>query len=83
MGLLDTIKRAASGTIEAGNPVEIHFGTITQVSPLEVNVDQRLPLTEDFFIVGEAVRQKILKPGETLLLLRVQGGQSYVVLDRV
>lgn len=83
MSLLDTIKRAAAGTIEAGSPVEIHFGTITQLNPLEVNVDQRLILSEDFFVLGESVRQKVLRPGDALLLLRMQGGQNYVVLDRV
>lgn len=83
MGLLDSIKQAAAGTIEDSNPVAIHFGTITQQNPLEVNVDQRLILSEDFFVLGEDVRQKNLRTGDTLLLLRVQGGQSYVVLDRV
>lgn len=83
MGLLETIKRAGLGAVEAGNPVAVLFGTITKKNPLEVIVDQRFPLTEDFFIIPEDVRKKVLEPGDTLLLLRVQGGESYVVLDKV
>lgn len=83
MGLLETIKRAGVGAVEAGKPVAVLFGTITKKNPLEVIVDQRFTLTEDFFILLEDVRKKVLEPGDTLLLLRVQGGESYVVLDKV
>lgn len=83
MSLLETIKRAGIGAVEAGYPVAILFGTVSNKSPLEVNVDQRFILSEDFFIVPEDVRKKVLEPGDTLLLLRVQGGQSYIILDRV
>lgn len=83
MGLLDTIKRAGVGAVEAGNPVAILYGSITQRIPLEVNVDQRFTLTEEFFVIPERVSQMVLEPGDKLLLLRVQGGQSYIILDRV
>lgn len=83
MGMLEIIKKASTGAVDAGNPVAVLYGTVAKINPLEVNVDQRFILTEDFFVLPESVAQKELKPGNTLLLLRVQGGQSYVVLDRV
>lgn len=83
MSLLDVIKRAGAGAVEEGNPVVVQFGTILQKNPLEVSLDQKLILTEDFFVLTESVARKNLEAGDKLLLLRVQGGQSYVVLDRV
>lgn len=83
MGMLEIIKKASTGAVDASNPVAVLYGTITKINPLEVNVDQRFILTEDFFVLPESVTKKSLEPGDKLLLLRVQGGQSYVVLDRV
>lgn len=110
MTLSDTIKRLGAGAVEAGNPVAVMFGKVTKTNPLEINVDQRFTLDEDFLIVpeqltryevdlkhkhttssedtGEALTEKVviregLKSGDNVLLLRVQGGQKYVVLDKV
>lgn len=131
--MIDAIKQVALGAIEAGNPMAVLFGTVAKVNPLEVNVDQRFTLTEDFLVIPEslkyiracdekfevsmkgnfltgpvveeeneeqwtgstrmygreitATRKKMpLAPfevGDKLILLRVQGGQQFVVLDRV
>lgn len=110
MSLLNTIKRAGLGAVESANPVAIMMGKIKSVNPLEVAVDQRLTLSEDFLIVpeslikyeidvkhshsysngttGEALPQKLLirrglEAGDIVLLLRYQGGQQFVILDRV
>lgn len=104
MALSDTIKRLGAGAIEAGNPVAVMFGKVTKTNPLEINVDQRFTLDEDFLIIPErltryeidlrhkhstdeeallVVIREGLKVGDTVLLLRVQGGQKYVVLDKV
>lgn len=110
MALSDTIKRLGAGAVNNSNPVAVMFGTVTKSSPLEVNVDQRFTLDEDFLIVTEcmtryevdlkhkhetsgedtqeALLDKIviregLKVGDAVLLLRMQGGQKYVVCDKV
>lgn len=118
MSLLDVIKQAGLGAVGATNPVALSNGTVMRVNPLEINVDQRFILTEDFLIVPESMtryeidlmhthnfedetamttRVKVteeglaskiviregLKIGDIVLLLRVQGGQQYVVLDKV
>ena len=112
------------------------FGTVTSISPLEIQIDQRLTLTQDYLILTKAVldhevdievnhfteqsalvgygpwdtkhshpdagigelnpnhrhqylgRKKIkifngLQVGEKVILIRLQGGQKYVVLDRI
>ncbi|CAH0122422.1 MULTISPECIES: DUF2577 domain-containing protein [unclassified Paenibacillus] len=118
MALIDLIKKAGVGAVDASNPVSVVFGTVTQTDPLEVNVDQRFVLTEGFLIVperltrheadlshthefeddngasvvtkptGKALSNKLvlregLQAGDRVLLLRVQGGQQFVVLDKV
>lgn len=109
--MLEAIKQAALGAMDAAGPVIVQLGSVTQINPLKVMVDQRLELTEDFFLLSEsltkleldlkhthsitgsgltqeALKDKIilrkeLEAGDKLLLLRMQGGQRYVILDRV
>lgn len=107
MALGDKIRRLGSEAVKAGNPVSVLFGTVTRINPLEVNVDQRFTLDEDFLIVTESlvkyevdlkhqhdgasmeealvdklVIREGLKIGDSVLLLRMQGGQKYVVWDK-
>jgi len=108
--LANLMKMAGVGAVEATAPVALLFGTVTQVSPLEVTVDQRFTLDEDFLIIPEsltryeidashshrysggttesALAEKLLirrglEKGDSVLLLRVQGGDQYLILDRV
>ncbi|BBI32052.1 DUF2577 domain-containing protein [Cohnella abietis] len=97
MSMLDIIKRAGAGAVSAGSPVSIITGSVMQADPLEVTVDQRFTLSADFLIVPESlVKYEVdiglpnkllirrgLEKGDKLILLRVQGGQQYVILDRV
>lgn len=137
---MKTIKRAALDAVAAAKPAEICYGIVTSVSPLKINVDQKLILGENQLVLTKAVtdhwvdievshytvndafmdgkhthaifdtytgggscdtgnldtthkhaykgRKKIkiyngLLVGEKVLLLRIQGGQQYIVVDRV
>lgn len=129
--LLNLIKQAAAEQAEAGKPVAVIFGKVLSVSPLKIQIDQKLTLTESFLILTKSVidysvnmtvnhstepyththnisdtysgggsatsdthshayigQKKFiihnkLKPGDGVVLLRVQGGQKFVVLDVV
>jgi len=94
--MLEAIKKAAMDAIEAANPVAIMVGTVTKINPLEVNVDQRFTLDADFLIVPETLiryvlningSEYIIRPGlqvgDMVVLLRLQGGQKYLILDKV
>jgi hypothetical protein len=97
MALLDSIKKAGAAAHAAGNPMAVMIGKVTKINPLEVNVDQRFTLTEDFLIVPESLTrfeavlassEKLLirsglEAGDAVLMLRVQGGQQFVMLDKV
>lgn len=74
-GIIETIKQVALKAFEASNPVKILFGVVTSINPITINVADKLTLTEEFLIFnGEPVE------GEVVTLIRVQGGQKYVVL---
>lgn len=81
MALVTLIKQASLSAVDASNPVAVMFATVVKNNPLEVNVEQRFTLTRDFLVVAD--KAKNLVPGDKVILLRVQGGQQYVVLDKV
>jgi len=114
MGIADKIRQLGLDAISSGNPVVVLFGKVLNINPLEVTVDQRFTLDEDFLIMTErltryevelnhthvymngntqtetqsALKNKVLireglKVGDVVLLLRIQGGQKYVVWDKV
>ena len=121
-GLVEAMKKAALDAVEAEKPVNLCFGKVTRVSPLEINVEQKMTLGEEQLVLvrhvtdfetevtvewekeekgggsGETsysshshkvsgkkrmVMYNSLALGETVLLARKQGGQKYVVLDRI
>jgi len=84
------------GAYNASNPVAVMFGTVAKANPLEVNVEQRFTLRGDLLVLterlteyrttvdgNEIIIRRGLQAGDKVLLLRIQGGQQYVVWDRV
>ncbi len=80
--LLQAIKRAAVEAVAAGQPVALCYGQVRSVQPLQIMADQKLPLEAEQLELLSAVRGG-LQVGEKVLLLRWQGGQKYLVLDRL
>ncbi|WP_249281099.1 DUF2577 family protein [Paenibacillus sp. 7516] len=81
--MLDVIKKAAVAAVDAKAPVQVMYGTVTRTEPLEITVEQRLTLAEPFLMMPESAARKNWTVGDHVLLLRVQGGDSFVVLDRL
>ncbi len=113
--LISLIKRAAVDAVEGEKPAGVLFGTVTSISPLQVNVEQRLTLSGEMLalttnvmdysveldvnwqtgsggdpshshpVVGTktATVKNGLHVGEKVVLLRMQGGQRFLILDRV
>ena len=75
------VKRAAVEAVQAKKPLELRFGSVSGVSPLSVKVEEKLTLTSEFLIVPQ--RLSDLETGDTVALLRMQGGGRYLVLDRL
>lgn len=128
--LVESIKRAALDAVEASKPCAIAFGKVTSTSPLKINVEQKLTLTDAQLILTRNVtdfktnitadhytedithshsytddgsssttgsnthkhqvkgKKEItvhnsLVVGDMVLLLRMQGGQKFIVWDRI
>ena len=133
--LNESIKLIAGDLINSMQPADLFFGTVINVSPLTIQIDQKHILTSEFLILSNLVKDhsvdvtvsmqtendafmnpahthagvhgqtdagnldvthkheikhKIkmlhhygLTKGEKVILLRMQGGQRYLVLDRV
>ena len=120
--LIELIKRAAIEAVRAEQPTDYCFGTVVSVSPLKINVEQKMELSERQLLLtrnvkdywtevttdweteakeggsGEAsfashthgikgrkglVIHNGLSVGDKVVLLKKQGGQQYLVLDKV
>lgn len=121
------VKQAALDAVDSTKPVNVCFGVVTQASPLQILVDQKLPLGEKQLVLsrnvtdfetkismlssngwkteqrsggsGDAafashdhdinkVKHTItihngLVKGDEVILIRQQGGQKYIVVDRI
>lgn len=109
------IKKLATDAVEGSKPAAVQIGTVLSPSPLKIQIDQKLILTEEFFLLTKAVVDYTinmsvnhtttvngehshshgyvgtkaftihngLQTGDKVILLRVQGGQQFVVLDKV
>ncbi|BDE77314.1 DUF2577 domain-containing protein [Clostridioides difficile] len=82
--LLQIIKKAAMDAVETSNPMRVVFGTIESVSPLKVKIEQKLSI-DDFFLIQTDTFKRYTdkKIGDKLVLIRMQGGQQYLILDRM
>ena len=74
-GIIDTIKRVALNAFEASNPVKLMFGKVVSTNPIKIKVNQYLTLTKEFLVINGEVFED-----DEVTLIRVQGGQKYVVL---
>ncbi|MDN9478306.1 DUF2577 family protein, partial [Clostridioides difficile] len=60
------------------------FGTIESISPLRVKIEQKLSIGEIFLIQTDTFKRYTDKKiGDKVVLIRMQGGQQYLVLDRM
>jgi hypothetical protein len=55
MNLVDVIKKAAVEAVNAGEPSDFVFGTVTSKSPLTIQIDQKLILSEEFITLTSGV----------------------------
>jgi hypothetical protein len=76
------MKQSAKETGDATRPVQVCFGKVTSTSPLKIQIDQKITLGKAQLVQTRTV-YNALKVGEEVVLLRQQGGQKYIVLDKV
>lgn len=56
-GLVEAIKRAARDEREASKPVNVYFGEVVSVSPLKINVEQKMVLGKQQLVLCRNVTE--------------------------
>ena len=86
-GLIEAIKKAALDAVNATKPVAVLFGKVVSASPLKINVEQKMTLEGAQLILTRNVTDHPtlggLKNGDEVILIRMQGGQQFLVIDRL
>lgn len=80
--LMESMRQIAANERQASLPTAICFGKVIALSPFRVQVDQKLVLTKEFFIVKSGVSASSFKVGDVLILFRNEGGQKYLIFDK-
>lgn len=75
------IKKIAIDAINASKPTTICFGNVTSINPLSIRINQLIELSSATLIQTSTVKDK-LAVGDEVILIRQQGGQKYLVLDK-
>lgn len=96
--LVTAMKKAALDAMESAKPVSVYFGEVISASPLKINVEQKMELGKAQLILSRNVTDfktsisdgninvtvhNALVAGEQVILLRQQGGQKFIVWDRI
>lgn len=55
VGINEKIKKAALGAMESSKPVNVYFGEVISTSPLKINVEQKMVLSEAQLILTRNV----------------------------
>ncbi|WP_409968732.1 DUF2577 family protein [Bengtsoniella intestinalis] len=91
--MLEQMRAIAQQTNQAAVPAQFMFATVTALSPLTVQVDDRFYLSAPALIAlashtheyaqGDTDVNTPLELGDSVAILRNLGGQSYLLLGRV
>jgi hypothetical protein len=76
------IKRAAVDATMASDPMALLVGTVLSIAPLKVNIEQKLTLGAAQLMMTEYISNR-LALGDQVMLLQKQGGQVFVIIDKV
>ncbi len=80
--MVDVIKQVAINAVNAGGPMALLFAKVDSLSPIKITIEQRLSIPSAFIVVTETANTNIAV-GDTVIVIRQQGGQRYVILDKV
>lgn len=89
MALYDTIKRIVGEVLSGLSLPATEIAEIESITPLVIKFDIRYTITEEFIIKTEIFNDRIsqisnpLQIGDKVIVQRVQGGQSFLIIDRV
>ena len=80
--LFNAMKQIAKDVFDTLQPADWCYGKVISLDPFQVQIDQKLVLTKEFFIVKSGVSASSFKVGDALILFRNEGGQKYLIFDK-
>lgn len=92
---LSIIKKSAMDAFYQSKPCDTFIGTVKRLEPLKIGITDKLIVSGRFLTVTSRVRDLLnnaaedekaeqrIRAGDRVVLIRKQGGQSYVVIDKV
>lgn len=120
--LVGMIQRIAVAAVKAAKPTAIQFGKVISITPLKIQVDQKMTLTKEFLVLTRNVKDhKVfmtvdhvtenksggsgeasfsshnheykgkkeftihngLVVGDEVIMVQMQGGQKFIVIDKL
>lgn len=80
--IYEIIQQIAIKAVEATKPCCVLRGVIVKIAPIEIDLGDLGVIDEDFLIKTEAAKNN-LSVGAKVVLLRLPGGQDFLILDKV
>ena len=85
---IELIKTIAIGAVRSEEPTSTEFGEVKTVKPLKIDMGgYTVSEKEELFVVTRRIKELIdsdkLKKGDSVLILKEEGGESWIVLDAV
>lgn len=77
-----TIKQIALEAVRASKPMDIVYGTVKEVSPLCIAVDQKREFKGEFLKLTQTAASRTWRVGDKAILLQKPGAQEFLVLDK-
>lgn len=75
------IKELAKATIEQDKPVAVVSGRINRY--FEIETEQKLIIPKNMLIIPKRINYDNFEIGDTLIMLRCDGGQRYLIIDEI
>lgn len=76
-----TITAIVKDVITRSKPTSFFLATVESVSPLKIRRDQKFTLDSSNLLITEAVKD--LNVGDKVIVLQNNGGQEFVILERM
>jgi len=80
-GLIPLLKRVALEAVDASKPTVVLYGTVSGIAPLTIYLEQKRTITRGFLVVTDKVKNLVV--GDKVVMIRMQGGQKYIIMDKV
>jgi len=77
--LTKLIKKIAMEAFKASKPTDGIYGEVENLNPVVIRVNQRMLLNSEHLV--NTIKLTQLSLNDKVVLMRMQGGQKYVVMD--